>query len=731
MGTADWREVKHLKTGAVRPWTRKRLFRCDPYLVWADAVTTPGDDELNIAVLMELTAAWDYLDFLKRMNPEGFDVDRLRFLPNGFEPSAPTRFITGLVTRRGLAALIGEVVARRIERFSLQDSREDIAQTVRENARTFQAMWETAVRSAHQSPPIAAGSSRMSTSSTYLGIVDDGLPVLRLRDSIQWADKPAHFWDQGWQPLASVASHIKPADPPDPSDPYWQVAWEFLLLLNRVDPPKSIFRPPRGFLYGRRLKTLPSQGGAARQSDRDEYALSRYCAPAPRQSHGAAVLGLLAPWMSEARKPVEWPEHISGLAMVQLPTRTVLDTSGGSLAMRVLDGLRYVLWQEANDRPGVDLIRPIVANVSYGVHAGPHDGTSMFERAVAETLNANPHLHLVLPVGNAARAGCHARRALSRKGKAGDSATLKLQVLPANGRDTFVEIWFPPGSKVALSIRPPGSTREYKIREGEARIHFDPDPDHPDIPMRVHFGAVYSKEVAQGTNGGMALVAIGSTQRVVRPETLGLRGLNQQPRREVFGASGVWELTVKNLTSSAFTVDAWIERGDAPPDLPEGNRQAYFPDSCCESVRLDNSTAEDTLNGIATLMHERLHVVGAMRVDGALSAYSAAGRGRAPASRGGPDVVATADWSKNVPGVRTIGFVRGAIARINGTSAACAVFARALARQLAVDPTNPPTAPMPGDLPPEIECVTDSQPEADPNLRGQDVRRTFPFEVDL
>jgi hypothetical protein len=355
----------------------------------------------------------------------------------------------------------------------------------------------------------------------------------------------------------------------------------------------------------------------------------------------------------------------------------------------------------------------------------------MFERAVAEMLDANPHLHLVLPVGNAARAGCHARRTLSRRGKPGDSANLTLQVLPDNGRDTFVEIWLPPGARVALSIRPPGSTRAYELREGEARIHFDPDPSDPDMPKRVHFGAVYSKEVAQGTNGGMALVAIGSTQRLLRPETLGLRGLNQQLRREVWGASGIWELTVKNLTSKAFTVDAWSERGDAPPDLPAASRQAYFPDTCCETDRLGNSEAEDTLNGIATLMHDRLHVVGAMRADGALSAYSAAGRGRAPASRYGPDVVATADWSKNMPGVRTIGFVRGAIARINGTSAACAVYARALASQLAVDPTKPPTARKPGDAPPEIECVTDSQPEADPRLRGQDERRAFPFEVDL
>lgn len=732
MAKAEWRKLEHLKTGAVRPWSRKRLLRCDPYLVWADAVTLPSDsDQLRIAVLVELVAAEDYLDFLKRLNPDGFDLDRLRFLPNGFEPSKPTRFITGLVTRMGLDSLICEVLSRTIERFSLQDSREDIARTTVANAQKFQMMWTEAVHSAGQSSTSEEVTTGASAPATYLGIVDDGLPVLRLRDAIQLANKPAHFWDQGWQPLTSVSSQIKPQNPPDPSDLYWRVAWEFLLFLNPADPAKSIFEPPRGFLYGRRLKTMPSRSGPSGQNDRDEYALSRYFAPAPRQSHGAAVLGLLAPWISGAREPVKWPEHIAGLAMVQLPTRTVLDTSGGSLAMRVLDGLRFILWQEANDRPDRKVSRQVVSNVSYGVHAGPHDGTSMFERAVAEMLDANPHLHLVLPVGNAARAGCHARRSLAKRGKAGDAATVVLQVLPDSGRDTFVEIWLPPGAKVALSIRPPGSPKKYEIREGEARINFDPAPDDPDVPKRVHFGAVYSKEVAQGTRGTMALVAIGATKKLARSESLGFLGVNQQERRDVLGAPGLWTLRVKNLTADSFMVDAWIERGDAPPDLPLGSRQAFFPDTCCETVRLDNSTAEDTLNGIATLKHERLHVVGAMRADGALSDYSAAGSGRAPAARIGPDVVVTADWSKNLPGVRTIGFVRGAVARVNGTSAACAVYARALARQLSVYPTKPPSARKPGDPPPEIDCVTDSQPEADPRLRGHDERRDFPFEVDL
>lgn len=716
MAKSKWRKLHELKTDVIRPWDRESLFRCDPYLVWTD-VTTTADAALtlDIAVLVELAAADDFAGLFQCLNPDGTDVpENIRFLPNGFELLGQTRFITALVDQRGLAALVTEVLERRIERFSLQDSRKDV-----------EAASLIAFETAKSVPREEAPRRDAPGSGTYLGIIDDGLPVLRVREAIQFLDHVAHFWDQGWQPR-----HLAGTQPgtPDPNDPYWQSGWEWLYFVGGdglIFPDR-----PRGFLYGRRLKPL-DPAGTGEPNDRDEYFLSRYFSQPPRQTHGAGVLGLLAPWISGAKGEVKWPEHISGLAMVQLPSATVLDTSGGSLAMRVIDGLRYILWQESRDAAGHATDRPIVTNVSYGIHAGPHDGTSMFERAITEMLDDHPRLHLVLPAGNAARVGSHARRALAASGEAGDSATITLQVLPDNGRDTFVEFWVPRGAKVELRIRPPGSDKAYKIREGQAKIHFEPDPKDADTPRRVHFGAVYAKEVAQGTNGPMALLAIAPTRHVHPSASAGPRGLNQQPRSEVLGMPGLWELTVHNLKPDAVTVDAWVERDDAAPDVPSGSRQAYFPDSCCDTVRMHNATPEGTLNGIATFKHDRLHVVGAMRADGVLSNYSAAGRGRPPAARPGPDVVAPADWSGAVPGLLTTGFVQGAIARLNGTSAACAVYARALAKQLGTDPTQPPSASEPEPVPPEITCVPESQPEADPCLRGQDKRQLFPFDVDL
>lgn len=738
-----WRTLESSKLEAIRAWTSDDLFRCDPYLVWADAVTSTGNaSELNIGVLVELSDVEDYKAFFERMNPSGNGLDHLRFLPNGFEPVPVSRFITGLVNTHGLQALVDEVTARRIERFSLQNSREDIAQAMHAMWRLAENQWESRRReakaavaaigamdapasasSATSYAPADPGASEAARDGTYLGIIDDGLPFLRVRDSLQSAGPPAHLWDQGWRQTALAGTQVKPGDPPSPDDQYWRIAWE---ILANVTVP-FILLAFRGFLYGRRVKKLPPAQATGEPNERDEYFLSRYFAPAPRKTHGAGVLGLMAPWLAGARGRVKWPNHISGLAMVQLPTSTVLDTSGGSLAVRVIDGLRYILWQEAQDRADKAKQRPIVANVSYGVHAGPHDGTSMFERALAEMLEVHRNLHVVLPAGNAAQAGCHARRVLGPKGEQGDSAGIALEVCADNGRDTFVEFWLPRGSQVALRIRPPGSEEAFEIREGEAKIHFNPDAADADLPRTVHFGAVFSAEVAQGTNAAMALLAIGPTRRM--PPSA--RGLNQQPRRDSLGTPGVWQLTLQNLAHTGVTVDTWVERDTAPPDVPAGSRQAYFPDSCCEEVEVDNATPENTLNGIATLKHERLHVVGAMRTDGALSEYTAAGSSDDPSFRVGPDVVAPADWSRSLPGLRTMGFLRGAIARINGTSAACAVYTRALACRLGGVQSDSCDGSDSGDPPPEITCTTNSQPQADSLLRGQDKRRLFPSGIEL
>jgi len=68
----------------------------------------------------------------------------------------------------------------------------------------------------------------------------------------------------------------------------------------------------------------------------------------------------------------------------------------------VLAGLRFIL-QRADA-----LARPVVLNLSLGGHVGPHDGSSMFERALAELLPDIPGRVLVASAGNSGDDAIHA-----------------------------------------------------------------------------------------------------------------------------------------------------------------------------------------------------------------------------------------------------------------------------------------------------------------------------------
>lgn len=731
-----WKSVERVDTAATVPWNQKHLNRCDPYLVWADASTrAPKDDSFpNIAVLLELNQPNDLQALLARMDPPNVP---LRMVPNQLSSTYPTVFITALFSRDGLRQLIGEVLAGTIKQFVLQGARADLTSTTFRLYDLFLHHSKTAKAAAQGGAPRGGGGVGVG-GPTYLGILDDGLPFLRARDSIAAVSNPAHLWDQGWSPEGLASNPDNPTgQPPGPSDDYWRLASDAqsinIPLPNGMVVPMWV--PSKGFLYGRRTKKLPPTSSSG--DDRDEYSSSHYVHPAPRQTHGASVLGLMAPWLSTRRKKViDWPLHISGLAMVQLPTLTVDDTSGGSLAMRVLDGLRYVLWQELEDRPSRAPARPTVVNVSYGVNAGPHDGSSMFERAAQEALAGNQHLHLVLPMGNAHRTGIHARRKLGPLGARGDHTELEICVAPDNPRDTFVEIWLPNGAEVAVEISPPGESKTYRLSCGEAKMAYVPEPGVPAAPYIVRFAGIYPQRVANGQNGTMVLIAIGST-RPRFPHRKGSPisgvfapvGANQQRRHAVIAPHGRWHVTLRNCTATGFIVNAWIERDDPAPDRLAGNRQAYFPDSMRPEVRTYQSAPEGTTNGVATFQDPHLHVIGAMRADGRLSAYSAA---RVAAATGRPPTTVTvADFSPALRGILSLGFTKGAVSRLDGTSAACAVYSRALAVALAKNPSQLPHGPSPGFVAPEIDGGSEDEPSASDSLRGEGVRTLLPFDVEI
>ena len=294
------------------------------------------------------------------------------------------------------------------------------------------------------------------------------------------------------------------------------------------------------------------------------------------------------------------------IVFVQLPTRTTIDTTGGSLALHVLDGVRYILdradripyegstdpsemtppapggchdAQEMQSPPGVCLdaehakfahrSNRVVINISYGAIAGPHDGTSILEQALVDAVHGRSRTWIVVSAGNAHRSRTHSRLELRQGGPA---KTLVWRVAPDNPLQSFLEIWFPSmdASGGALDqvihedaivrVQPPGNLPVQQIRIGQMWCLKD-DPGSTVEKQRgilqpVAAAGVFSRKVVQGTEGTMVLLAVGAT----RSQS------GDDGKRKSETLHGDWAIEIGYIhaqeTHRRLIVHAWTERND-------------------------------------------------------------------------------------------------------------------------------------------------------------------------
>ena len=168
----------------------------------------------------------------------------------------------------------------------------------------------------------------------------------------------------------------------------------------------------------------------------------RYEPVAGRAAHGTHVLDVAAGWPDPLGAGSTMPLPI---VAVQLPWLPEKDVSGASLCEHVLDAMRFIL-----DSAGPD--RNVVVNLSDGAMAGSHNAGSIVEDAVDELLIDHPGMSLVIAAGNGYMAHAHAQ------GVIGDGAKAQLlwKVLPDDRTESFLEIWFPQGGNVKVTLTTPG-----------------------------------------------------------------------------------------------------------------------------------------------------------------------------------------------------------------------------------------------------------------------------------
>lgn len=286
-----------------------------------------------------------------------------------------------------------------------------------------------------------------------------------------------------------------------------------------------------------------------------------------------------------------WP-----IIFVQLPTQTILDTSGGSLGACVLDGVDYIVGRARgipyDQAPLVDggsatpavldahgrvvsrnAQHRIIINISYGALAGPHDGTSLLEDALMDRVARESRLWICVAAGNSGRARGHASLELGP----GDHGWFSWVLAPDNPHQGFLEIWLPDQEQVPseaagpmrgpaaldpdrfrISVLAPGAVAPQTLTCGQARLLCARDANGRDVPVAM---AAFCRRVVQGRHGTMCLVAAMPT---------GL--LPGAPSSDaVLAPHGTWAIEVSRAPDAAAAGDrcaslavvhAWVERDD-------------------------------------------------------------------------------------------------------------------------------------------------------------------------
>lgn len=467
-----------------------------------------------------------------------------------------------------------------------------------------------------------------------IAVIDFGCPFLNGRFMKEGGTRVRALWDQGAEP---DAPEKLPNDAADPAEGWpWQ--------------------SPLRFGYGREMgpKTLDAIAQASRTPGApEETAIYRgidhliaYADPRRRvwmATHGGHVLDVAGgASYPPARSPKVDKASSANLVFVQLPALTAADSAGVSLGAHLLDGVRYAMAQVKKDKP-------LVVVISYGNTAGPHDGESQIEEALAELLERRKrNFAIVLAAGNARDDNAHVRRTV-RKDR---SVMLRVAVAQGDTTDTFVEIWYDAGSTaLEVRVRPPDRVWSDWVAQKAELVMRATSSDADVVAMIQHH-----PPASQGRRA-MVMLALAPT---ARPPGVSCS----------LAEAGLWEVELRLASDKAgagdrVELDAWIERDDPVRSTPGGRTR--FLDQ-------EEDDEQNTLSGIATGRHT-IKAGGFNRGTGRPTAYSSL-----PVSGGANEltVLVACEEDEHSPSIAAAATRTCEVYRMNGTSVSAPMLARLL-----------------------------------------------------
>ena len=378
-------------------------------------------------------------------------------------------------------------------------------------------------------------------------------------------------------------------------------------------------------------------------------------------AHGPHVMDLLC-----GNRVVSDPISESDIVFIQFPLRGIDDPSGRWLARYAMDGLHYIIECAGQDTD------TIVVNLSWGPQTGPHDGTSVLERAiddlVDEQYSLGRRLIISLPAGNSHGSRAHAEVDYRSGGR------LHWVVPPDGHTPAFFEVWWPAGVSPAdarLRVAPPGG----------AAVDIEPGKPWNELKWYARL-----KSVGAST---MALIVAHPTE------------YRDAQRR---GEHGLWTIEFKPGQADVDgQIHTYVARADHNMGARRRAKANYLSDTALEDARFASPSTRfadvvgstirraGTLNGIATGDYS-IVAAGYRHSDSAAAPYSSSGPTRG--TRSGPDFAFVTDTSSTIPGIRATGVRSGTKIRLVGTSMASPQLARQLVNGLRskVPVPDPPNA---------------------------------------
>ncbi len=401
------------------------------------------------------------------------------------------------------------------------------------------------------------------------------------------------------------------------------------------------------------------------------------------ETHGTQVLDLAAGY------PMGTAPQDRPILAVQLPQLATLETWGARLDLFILAGLQRLFhWADRWVENGQSRRAPLVVNISYGVLAGPKDGTGLIEQEIARMVAARnaegvPTV-VVLPAGNGYRDNCHAGLMLE-PGATGD---LTLRVQPDDQSVSFAEIWLNGMERLRLRITPPqGTPFDRLILPVDQVIDWQRQLTNG---LKLTLVRIYVRPYPAGHPFGN-----GRTRVTVAF----LPSQNHEAPLQVVPA-GAYEMRLTNRGATALRAVIETQRDDTPPGFPVWGRQAYLDHPLAHGwdPALKNFTAPGpgsavtrggTLSGFGTAAAPGVVVVGAaFDRDALVRAALYCGAGPTP-GRARPDLSAVSEETRAHPGVMTAATLSGGVTLLSGTSNAAPQVTRALVDLLSANPDHP------------------------------------------